>query len=94
MQAAVRNAISSGASNATSTPKSSPAQRNSDGLGNTDGATGMSVVERPRRPPCEHPARPPWPLRKCEMKTHRDPELLEPKKAPDGWFPDVRSIQP
>jgi hypothetical protein len=27
---------------------------------------------------------------KCDMQKHRDPEHLEPKKAPEGWFPDVR----
>lgn len=26
------------------------------------------------------------------MKAHRDPEQLEPKKAPEGWFPDVRTL--
>ncbi len=31
------------------------------------------------------------PYYKCDMQKHRDPEHLEPKKAPEGWFPDVRT---
>jgi hypothetical protein len=33
---------------------------------------------------------PQGPFYNCDMKEHRDPDHLEPKKAPDGWFPDVR----
>jgi hypothetical protein len=38
----------------------------------------MSVLLDPRGP-----------FYKCDMQKHRDPEHLEPKKAPTGWFPDV-----
>ena len=27
----------------------------------------------------------------CDMKEHRDPDYLDPKKAPDGWFRDART---
>lgn len=33
------------------------------------------------------------PFHKCDMKTHRDPEVLQVDKAPSGWFPDVRIEQ-
>jgi Domain of unknown function (DUF4913) len=39
----------------------------------------MSVLLDPRGP-----------FYKCDMQKHRDPDHLEPKKAPEGWFPDVR----
>jgi hypothetical protein len=39
----------------------------------------MSVLLDPRGP-----------FHKCDMKAHRDPDHVEPKKAPEGWFPDVR----
>jgi hypothetical protein len=32
------------------------------------------------------------PFYKCDMQKHRDPEHLELKKAPSGWFPDVRAL--
>jgi hypothetical protein len=41
----------------------------------------MSVLLDPRGP-----------FYKCDMQKHRDPEHLEPKKAPEGWFPDVRTL--
>lgn len=34
------------------------------------------------------------PFYKCDMQRHREPEHLEPNKAPKGWFPDVRGTQP
>jgi hypothetical protein len=42
----------------------------------------MSVLLDPRGP-----------FYKCDMQKHRDPEHLEPKKAPEGWFPDARLKQ-
>ena len=60
-----------------------------------DPATGMSVWWRDH---ADHHMRvlldPQGPFYNCDMKEHREPEHLEPKKAPEGWFPDVRTIQP
>lgn len=41
-----------------------------------------SVLLDPRDPFC-----------KCDIQKHRDPEHLEPQRAPDGWFPDVRGYE-
>lgn len=58
-----------------------------------DPATGISVWWRDH---ADHHMRvlldPDGPFYDCDMKTHRDSEHLEPKKAPPGWFPDVRKI--
>ena len=58
-----------------------------------DGATGISVWWRDH---ADHHMSvlldPRGPFYKCDMQKHRDPEHLEPKKAPNGWFPDVRTI--
>jgi hypothetical protein len=58
-----------------------------------DGTTGMSVWWRDH---ADHHMRvlldPQGPFYNCDMKEHRDPEHLEPKKAPTGWFPDVRAL--
>ncbi|WP_084475853.1 DUF4913 domain-containing protein [Arthrobacter sp. I3] len=55
-----------------------------------DGATGMSVRWKDH---ADHDMNvlldPRSPFPRCAMKAHRDPEHLEPKKAPAGWFPDV-----
>jgi hypothetical protein len=60
-----------------------------------DGATGISVWWKDH---ADHHMSmlldPRGPFYKCDMQKHRDPEHLEPKKAPEGWFPDVRTIQP
>jgi hypothetical protein len=56
-----------------------------------DGATGMSCWFKDH---ADHHMSvlldPRGPFHKCDMQKHRDPEHLEPKKAPSGWFPDVR----
>lgn len=56
-----------------------------------DGATGISVWWRDH---ADHHMRvlldPHGPFYNCDRSGHRDPEHLEPKRAPDGWFPDVR----
>lgn len=52
-----------------------------------DPTTGM------RRDHADHHMRvlldPQGPSHNCDMKEHRDPQDLEPKKAPEGWFPDL-----
>jgi hypothetical protein len=57
-----------------------------------DGATGISVWWKDH---ADHHMNvlldPRGPFYKCDMQKHRDPEHLEPKKAPQGWFPDVRT---
>ena len=57
-----------------------------------DPATGMSIWWRDH---ADHHMRvlmdPHGPFYKCDMQKHRDPDHLEPKKAPTGWFPDVRT---
>lgn len=59
-----------------------------------DAATGMSVWWRDH---ADHHMRvlldTQGPFYNCDMKEHREPEHLEPKKAPQGWFPDVRGHQ-
>jgi hypothetical protein len=56
-----------------------------------DGATGISVWWRDH---ADHHMRvlmdPHGPFDNCDMKTHRDPAELQPRRAPAGWFPDVR----
>lgn len=60
-----------------------------------DAATGMSVWWRDH---ADHHMRvlldTQGPFYNCDMKEHREPEHLEPRKAPEGWFPDVRGHQP
>lgn len=59
-----------------------------------DPATGMSVWWKDH---ADHHMRvlldPQGPFYNCDMKEHREPELLEPRKAPEGWFPDARPIE-
>lgn len=59
-----------------------------------DPATGMSIWWKEH---ADHHMRvllhPQGPFYSCDMKEHREPELLEPKKAPDGWFQDLRPQQ-
>ncbi|SEJ77795.1 protein of unknown function [Arthrobacter sp. yr096] len=59
-----------------------------------DPATGMSVWWKDH---ADHHMRvlldPQGPCYNCDMKEHREPEHLEPRKAPAGWFPDVRDLQ-
>ncbi|WP_400160592.1 DUF4913 domain-containing protein [Arthrobacter sp. BPSS-3] len=56
-----------------------------------DPATGMSVWWRDH---ADHHMgvllNPQGPFYNCDMQEHRDPDHLEPKMAPAGWFPDVR----
>jgi len=56
-----------------------------------DGATGMSVWWRDH---ADHHMRvlldPHGPFSRCDMKEHRELDELKPKRAPAGWFPDVR----
>jgi hypothetical protein len=56
-----------------------------------DGATGMSVWWKDR---ADHQMAvlldPRGPFFRCDMKEHRDYEYIEPRKAPEGLFPDVR----
>lgn len=56
-----------------------------------DGATGISVWWRDH---ADHHMRvlmdPQGPFYNCDKSGHRDPAHLEPKRAPEGWFPDVR----
>jgi hypothetical protein len=56
-----------------------------------DGATGISVWWKDH---ADHHMNvlldPRYPFCKCDMQKHRDPEHLEPDRAPAGWFPDVR----
>jgi hypothetical protein len=58
-----------------------------------DGATGISVWWKDH---ADHHMSvlldPRGPFYKCDMQKHRDPAHLEPKKAPEGWFPDVRAL--
>ena len=58
-----------------------------------DPATGMSVWWRDH---ADHHMsvllNPQGPFYNCDMKEHRDPEHLEPRRAPAGWFPDVRAV--
>lgn len=58
-----------------------------------DPATGMSVWWRDH---ADHHMgillSPQGPFYNCDMNEHRDPEHLEPKRAPTGWFPDVRVL--
>ena len=60
-----------------------------------DPATGMSIWWRDH---ADHHMRilldPHGPFYKCDVQKHRDPEHLEPKKAPAAWFPDVRTQRP
>jgi hypothetical protein len=57
-----------------------------------DAATGMSVWWRDH---ADHHMKvlldPQGPFFNCDMKEHREPEHLEPKKAPDGWFRATRT---
>ncbi|GAB3572344.1 hypothetical protein GCM10027405_38920 [Arthrobacter alkaliphilus] len=59
-----------------------------------DGATGINVWFKDH---ADHHMSvlldPRGPFYKCDMQKHRDPEHLEPKKASNGWFPDVRVIE-
>lgn len=58
-----------------------------------DGATGISVWFKDHAD--HHMAvlmDPRGPFYKCDMQKHRDPEHLEPNKAPAGWFPNVRAL--
>jgi hypothetical protein len=59
-----------------------------------DGATGISVWWKNH---ADHHMSvlmdPRGPFYKCDMQKNRGPEHLEPKKAPNGWFPDVRAQQ-
>ena len=60
-----------------------------------DPATGMSVWWRDHAD--HHMAvllNPQGPFYNCDMKEHRDPDHLEPRKAPAGWFPDERRNTP
>jgi hypothetical protein len=56
-----------------------------------DGATGMSMWWPDH---ADHHMRilmdPQGPFHNCGKSAHRDPAHLQPKKAPVGWFPDVR----
>ncbi|CAN7507433.1 DUF4913 domain-containing protein [Pseudarthrobacter oxydans] len=85
-----------GASNGISTRKLSPVWKHCGGAWEhlrLDGATGISVWFKDH---ADHHMSvlldPRGPFYKCDMQKHRDPEHLEPKKAPDGWFPDVMTI--
>lgn len=60
-----------------------------------DPATGMSVWWRDH---ADHHMgvllNPEGPFYNCDMNEHRDPDHLEPRKAPAGWFPDERRETP
>lgn len=59
-----------------------------------DPATGMSVWWKDH---ADHHMRvlldPQGPFYNCDMKEHRETELLEPRMAPPGWFPGVHKEQ-
>ncbi|MET3937022.1 DUF4913 domain-containing protein [Arthrobacter sp. OAP107] len=59
-----------------------------------DGATGMSVWWKDHAD--QHMSillDPRGSFHRWDMKSHREPEHLEPKKALEGWFPDVRELK-
>jgi hypothetical protein len=56
-----------------------------------DGATGTSVWWRDH---ADHHMRdlldPRGPFFNCDRSGHRDPARLEPRRAPAGWFPNIK----
>ncbi|MDR7083251.1 hypothetical protein J2X01_002545 [Arthrobacter ginsengisoli] len=55
-----------------------------------DGATGISVWWRDHADHMRVLLDPNGPFYNCDKSGHRDPAYLEPKRAPLGWFPDMR----